>query len=249
MKISLRHTVLGAALCAAGLCTTANAGDNDGLTWVIAPYIWGASISTNLFRDVPPTSISNQNDFGDIISKIDGAFMIHGEVQGDHFGAFADYLYLGLGDHHDYPGLKTSSQLNSTLVDLAAVWNPGGERFTGFELFGGLRYIDVNMKFDFNPTDTEIPSVRLEPNKSYSDFLLGVRYNFPLSERWGLTLRGDGSWGSSNNTWNTAATFDYKTDNGAWYFGYRYFDLSLDKGNITTDITVHGPQIGYGFKF
>ena len=45
-----------------------------------------------------------------------------------------------------------------------------------------------------------------------NDFMLGARYTWSLSERWGLTLRGDGSFGDTEGTWNTSAVAPKRTD-------------------------------------
>lgn len=252
MKMKLRPTALAlAGLCAASFSSQATAAEGDGWNWVIAPYIWFAGVSTDHSRDVPPSSGSSESDFDDILDKLDGALMLHAEGQGDHFGLFGDLVFIGLGDSHEFDLLDTKSQLDATLFDAAMVWSPGDERFTGFELFGGLRYIDIDLDVKFIPNDPDLPTIEVNPGQSYSDFLLGARYNAKLSDRWGLTLRADGSFGETDGTWNTSAVFDYKMKHGAWVFGYRYFnaDLASENDNVNTDITVHGPEVGYAFKF
>lgn len=238
-----------AVLCLVGVSSSALAAEGDGWHWMIAPYVWGASIGTDLKTNVPPSQSSNTLDFGDIIDHISGAFEMHVEGQGGRFGMFADYTYLGLSDSHTRPHFYTNTHLSTTLFEAAAVWNPSGASFSGLEFFGGLRYIDANLDFKLYPADPAFPMARVNPNKSYSDFMLGARYTFELSNRWALTLRGDGSWGQTDGTWNASAVAQYKTGNGAWLFGYRYLSVSLKTINTVTDITMNGPQIGYAFKF
>lgn len=250
MKMNLRPTALAlAGLFAASLSSPATAAEGDGWSWVVAPYIWAASVSTDHKRDTPPSEVNGDSNFDDILSKLDGAFMIHAEGQGDHFGVFADYLFMSLGDSKDFNLLETESDLDASLFDLAMVWSPGGERFSGFEVFGGLRYIDVDLKVEFKPTNPEFPTVGVNPGESYNDFLIGARYKWDLSDRWGLTLRVDGSFGDTDGTFNTAATFNYNMEHGAWLFGYRYMNADLPTDDSSTDLTLHGPQFGYGFKF
>jgi hypothetical protein len=78
--------------------------------------------------------------------------------------------------------------------------------------------------------------------------MLGARYTW-ASDRWGLTLRGDGSFGGTEGTWNASAIGQYRTGNGAWLFGYRYLSVELDNGPSQTELTVMGPIVGYGFIF
>lgn len=252
MKMNFRPTALAlAAVCAASFSSQAAAAEGDPWSWAIAPYIWFAGISVDHARDVPPSSSSSDSTFKDILDKLDGALMLHAEGQGDNIGVFGDLVFIGVSGKKDYDLLSTKTDLDATLFDMAMVWSPGDERFTGFELFGGLRYIDLDLSVDFNPTNPDLPTVGVDPGQSYSDFLIGARYNTKLSDRWGLTLRADGSFGETDGTWNMSGVFDYKMKHGAWVFGYRYFnaDLASENDNVNTDITVHGPEVGYAFTF
>jgi hypothetical protein len=89
----------------------------------------------------------------------------------------------------------------------------------------------------------------VDSGDSYSDFMLGARYTWALSERWGLTLRGDGSWGDTDGTWNASAIANFRTEHGAWFFGYRYLDIEIEKGDASSHMTISGPGLGYGFRF
>lgn len=251
MKMKFRPTALAlAGLCAASFSSQAAAAEGEGWSWFVAPYIWAATVGVDHKRLLPPNiDVDNNTNFSNLIDKIDGAFMIHAEGQGDQIGFFTDYLYLGLGDNHDFTRLSTDSQLDATLFELAMVWSPGDERFNGFELFGGLRYIDIDLSIKFNPTDPLFPTVRVDPGKSYSDFMLGFRYHWKLSDRWGMTYRMDGSWGQTDGTFNTSAMFNYNMKHGEWLFGYRYLSVNLGDNISSTDIVIHGPQFGYGFNF
>ena len=250
MKMNLRVIALAlSGIYATSFSSQAAAAEDEGWSWFVAPYVWAASISTNHKRDVPPSDASSGTNFKNILDKLDGAFMIHAEGQGEHIGMFTDYLYLGLGDNHNFDHLRTRSQLDATLFELAMVWSPGDQRYTGFELFGGLRYVDIGLSIKFEPNDPAFPTLRVDPDKSYSDFMLGARYKWDLSDRWGLTVRTDGSWGETDGTYNLSAMFNYNMKNGEWLFGYRYLSIDVATDISNTDLTIHGPQIGYGFNF
>ena len=70
-----------------------------------------------------------------------------------------------------------------------------------------------------------------------------------MSDRWGLTLRGDGSFGDTEGTWNASAFAQYRVKHGAWLFGYRYLSVEVETGNSNTEITMNGPVAGFGFVF
>ena len=251
MNTITRAAKVAAFSIAVPLCFSlpANAAEGGGWDWMVAPYLWATDIGVDLDTRFPRVSGSTDVSFGDIIDKLDGAFQIHAEGQGDSFGGFADLTYLSVSDSTDRPRVRTESELDTVLFELAAVWSPGEERFRGVDVFAGLRYLDMDVTTDLIPANPSLPSVRVDSGDSFSDFLLGVRYTWALSERWGLTLRGDGSWGDTDGTWNASAIAQYRTSNGAWLFGYRYLDIEIEKGDARSNITISGPGVGYGFRF
>ena len=237
---------LGALLCCS---VPAHAKKNDGWDWMVAPYGWASSVGTDLETRRPPSPSSTDMEFNDVIDKLDGAFQVHAEGQGDKFGVFADFTYIGLADSRQLERFSTASDLDTRLFEAAAVWSPGSDRYHGLDLFAGLRYIDVDFTSRLTPVSPSFDTVRVDESKSFSDLMLGVRYTWDLSQRWGLTLRGDGSFGDTEGTWNASVVTNYRTNRGAWFFGYRYFDASVEAGDANLDITMSGPAIGYGFKF
>ena len=238
---------IAAMLCMMVVSLPSGARESDEWEWTVAPYIWAASIGTDLRTGQPPAE--TDTSFSDIIDKIDGAFQIHAEGQGERFGMFADYIFLGLEDDKDFTRVRTQSDLDSQLLELAAVWSPGEGRYRGLDVFGGLRYVDVDLKVRFDPTNPRFASSQRNFDKSYSDLMLGARYTWALSDRWGLTLRGDGSFGDTEGTWNASAFAQYRVRHGAWLFGYRYLSVEVETGDSNTDITMNGPVVGFGFVF
>lgn len=247
-KVSIAATALSLA-CLSPLAMAASEAESqsEGWDWVVAPYIWAAGVSTDLNTKEPPTA--TDTEFKNIVDKIDGAFLLHVEGQGDDFGVFADVVYLGLQDHHDHPRFRTQTDLDSTLFEAAAVWNPADGRFTGLDVFAGLRYIDVDLKVQIDPANPIFDTAVFHENESYSDFMVGVRYNWKLSERWGMTLRGDGSFGETDGTWNVSGTVQYHMKRGEWIFGYRYLEVALKPRENTTELILSGVMVGYGFNF
>ena len=240
------------SLMAIALCATsgiAQASPDSGWDWMMAPYLWAASVGTDVETTSPPSSSSNDTTFDDLFDKIDGAFQVHAEGQGDEFGVFADFTYLGLADETDLPRFRTENDLDSRLLDVAVVWSPGPVRMQGFEAFGGLRAIDLDFTAQLIPRNPAFQPVVLDTNETFQDFMLGARYTWALSDRWGLTLRGDASWGDTDGTFNASVVGNYRTDSGAWLFGYRYLDIDVEPTGQRINVTLSGPMIGYGFRF
>ena len=245
--VSRVSAITAGALCMMGASFSSHAAEGDDWEWMIAPYLWAPSISTDLRTNEPPAE--TDTSFSDIIDKIDGALLIHAEGQGEQFGMFADYIFLGLEDDKDFTRIRTQSDLDTQLFELAAVWSPGAGRYSGLDVFGGLRYVDVDLQVRFDPVNPVFAPSERNFDKAYSDFMLGARYTWILSDRWRLTLRGDGSFGDTEGTWNGSAIAQYQVKHGAWLVGYRYLSIEVETGNSSTDITMNGPLAGFGFVF
>lgn len=242
-----RISCIVAPCVATALCAATSASAADGWDWSITPYIWAPSISVDLNTTVPPTG--SDTAFADIIDKIEGAFLMHVEGQGDSFGMFGDVVYLGLGDDHDHARVRTSTDLDALLFEAAAVWNPGEGRNRGIDAFAGLRYLDVDLKVQVDPANPDFDTARLDLGESYADFMIGARYTWELSERWGLTVRGDGSFGQTDGTWGASATVQYRMEHGAWVLGYRHLDIALEPRDNRSELILSGVTFGYSFIF
>ncbi|BDU16629.1 hypothetical protein [Lysobacter auxotrophicus] len=70
-----------------------------------------------------------------------------------------------------------------------------------------------------------------------------------LSDRWALTLRGDGPTGATDGSSSASANVQYHAGPGFWVFGYCYLDVELLMRDSALDLTLHGPQVGHAFTF
>jgi len=237
-----RSAVLSLACVA---CPIAQAQD-AGWHWIVAPYIWGVSAHADTrFSDAP----GGQSQFGDILSTFDGGFQLHAEGLSGQWGGFADFTYLGLSDARERPGFHTETDFDTRLFELAALWHPGERSDGGVDVFAGLRYADFDFTARLFPTNPQLPLFDEHASRTYSDFMLGARYTWALSDRWGLTVRGDGSWGQTDGTWNASAIVRYRMQSGEWLLGYRYLRADLGDHGDSFRVTVDGPEIGYAFRF
>src|SRR5207342_1009728 len=180
MNVLLRASILaglsGAALYAPAACAS------DGWDWAIAPYLWGATISTNThLPTAPPGGNVGDLEFDNALNDLDGAFEVHLEGRGDHFGVTSDFTYIGLSSDKSFDRFDTHSDLDGRLFDLAMTWSPGEDRASGFDVIAGLRYIDIDYNLVFDPVNPAFANSSFKASDSYSDFLLGARYVFPSS--------------------------------------------------------------------
>lgn len=220
----------------------------EGWSWAVTPYLWATSISTNLKKEGAP-EFGTETEFDDLLSKLDMAFQIHLEGQGDRFGAFADLTYIALSDSKERSIYTSDTSLDTSFVEVAGVWNVDPERFEGLDLFAGLRHIQAGADVELDPVDPVQSNVNLKFDQSFTDFMVGARYNATLSERWGMTLRADGGWGDTDTDYSVSALLRYKMHKGSMIVGYRYMELGVVGDSQDLKLKLQGPVFGFAFGF
>ena len=216
--------------------------------WAVSPYLWATSISSNIKKDGAPP-VGTDADFDDILSKLDMAFQIHVEGQGDRFGVFADYTYIALSDSNERPAFTSEGSLDTSIFEAAAVWNVEPTRFEGVDVFAGVRHLQVGTDVELDPVDPVRPNINLKMDQSFTDFMVGVRYNATLSDRWGLTLRADGGWGDTESDYSVNALMRYQLKKGTMVFGYRYMQIGVRGDAQKVDMAMQGPIIAFSKQF
>ncbi len=240
IKYALRSAgAIGLLLSGAG----AHAEGSD-MDWLGIVYLYGSGI------DVDAKNASAGVSFGDLIDNLEMAGMVHVEAQGDTFGGLVDVLFVGVGANETRPNAHLNVDNDTTSMDLALVWSPGAERLTGFELYGGLRYISNDFHLVVDPDPPALPTVTTGSDKSYTDLLVGARYITPLSDKWRLTFQGDLSGGDTEGTFSLGAYAGYVMGQHHFIVGYKHFELDLEsrQGRSLT-VTMTGPVLGYGYRF
>lgn len=244
-----RKNELALALLALAIVPSANvqASEGDGWKWVSAPYLWMSSIKNDLNEDSEP--VPSETQFSDVISKLDMAFQGHFEGQGERFGAFLDVTYIALSDDRKGNIYSTEAALDTTMTEVAAVWNVEPARYEGLDVFAGVRHINADLSVDFDPVNGGpiFPSVSVGFDQSYSDFMLGARYTAQLSDKWNLITRVDGSWGDTDGVFNTSVMVGRKFEKGTLILGYRYMDIELGENGQSVDVTMQGPLLAFAF--
>ena len=236
---------LVAAGCAAALslaATNAQAASSD-LDWLGILYLWAADISV----DARDTEISAS--FSDVVDKLEMAFQGRVEAQGDDFGGFVDVLYMAVGDNSSQPLVELNADLDMTAMDLAMVWSPAAEKFSGLEAYAGLRYLDTQFRVIVDPIPPGPPESQTGIDSSYYDFLLGGRYFAPINEHWRLVFTADVSGGDTDGSFSLAGYGVYRTGRHHFFAGYKHFEVDIEGRTAEITETFSGPLVAYGFSF
>ena len=226
----------------------ANAQSSGGAKWSIIPYIWASDTSLDFSLDGSPVGGADLS-FNDILDTLDEAFLIHVEGGKGNWSGFVDFFYLSTSDSEVLPIVQIDSDSELVVVDAAAAYWPGGSG-SPLNLFGGVRFTKFDDKFALSVGGTPVGEIRSK--QDYVDALLGIRYRFDLSDRWGLLTRGDLSFGDTEGTWQVQGLFAYtvgKKQQNRILFGYRYKQAEFKDGALTTDYTYSGPIAGFNFLF
>jgi hypothetical protein len=244
---NLRKATLVALPLLAALPVTVHA--DDGIDWTIAPYIWLPTITTDVSTFPFDGGGGEDLNLPETLDELDGAFLMYGEGRGDHWGAFVNFLFLGLESDEEFDIALTTSDLDATILDAGALYKFGDDRIRGFEIYGGLRYVDVDYEIGIDPVNPAFQTRSVSFDESYSDFLLGGRFRDSFSDRWGYVLEADASEGDTEGTFSLSGRLLYSMGSGAWVFGWRYLDGEIATERNTLDIELNGPVVGYAFRF
>lgn len=212
-------------------------------------YGWLSAVSTTLRKGDVDTS--TYMSFGDILHVLDFAGFLHLEAQHGKWGLFSelDYVKLSGSSQVRVPRiplvrLDAGGGLKETIAELGGMRSFDGDR-VGFDILGGARYIGMKVDATLGPLD-------MGADKDWVDPFVGGRLRFRLSEKWGMSLRGDaGGFGlGSDVTYNAAAVLRYQISKSvAMGIGYRYLDINYDKNGLNLDSTTYGPVIGVAYTF
>ena len=124
-------------------------GQDQGDDWefIVAPYLLMGSVSGESTVGIAGPSEVDLN-FGDILEKLQFAFMIRGEVYKGNWGLIVDYLYLKLGDDLDGPAeIISDIELKQAVFELFL-----SRRFRQdwgwFDVYAGIRTWDFGLRLN-----------------------------------------------------------------------------------------------------
>src|SRR4051812_45782265 len=129
----LRTAIATVCLLLAVLLLPAPAAASD-WTWHLAPYVWGASLGSELKIRDREIGGDSEIDAGKVLDAIDFTGMLHFEGQNGRNGFLLDTLYLNLGDSATRQlarpagaSLNLKGDLRAYIGEAAGIYNPRGD--------------------------------------------------------------------------------------------------------------------------
>jgi len=225
------------------------------LEWSITPYLWLADTSFEL-RASGQDIGAGDVDFGELVDTLDGAFQIVAEAGRDHWSGFVDFTYLSTSDSEriELPGagsLKVSTTSDQLFADAAIAFWPWPD-VSGFNVYAGIRYTDLDDRIRVDLVNPETRLGRIDADRSYTDALIGFRDRFRLTENWAAIIRMDYGFGDSDGVFLAQAILRWAVGQQRRHgivLGYRYKDAEFKKGDREERYKYQGPLLGFNFRF
>jgi len=209
----------------------------SGWSFEVTPYVWFASINTNINFDLPPAlggtvSASPSIGFGELISHTNLAFMGTAEVRYDKFTLLTDIVWLNVGGiasrfksitFTNHPAIPITAAANDSqgLKVNTEIWTLAG----GYTVLQGP-WGNVDLLAGF----------RLAAMSSRMNYSLGIAIAGPLGN--GATFGGIGGVSTSGSWMNGIAGVRGSiriADTG--FFVPYYFDIGTGASNLTWQIS------------
>lgn len=216
----------------------------------IQPYVWIAEF------DGTVGAADNDSDRIDVSSGFDGlelgGFMLLSEWRRGPWSVFGDFTYAKVTSDAEFASnllfgggqAQVVGRIAQGAVGYALLQQEGG----AVDLFGGLRYIDVDVGLDLQ-AGRLLPAVKLKASDDWLDGFVGLRGSFPLDERWRLSGYADVGKGGSELTWQLAASVGYQFGWGSLVGGWRHLYVDYDQSGIRIDAALTGPIVGADIRF
>ena len=207
----------------------------EGWEFMLTPYLWAAGLNTTL--GVGEVTVPVDWTVGDVFDKLKFAVPVTFNVKKDRWGAFAGYLYMNVGEDDvavETPGplpisIAADYRYKINMFELAGAYRIAGTREHGLEAFVGLRYSRNKMELDIRGGGPLQVQQGGDFEESWTDLMLGFRYNAVFSSKWVMAVRGDIGFLSSSITINAMANLGYRLSRTFDIFlGYRYLDINYE---------------------
>lgn len=218
---------------------------------LVIPYVWCATTSTDMkVRDRQVNSVITP---GQAAELLEAAIAARIEASKGHFGGFIDINGLRLAN------TVTPNYRNVTMSFTSGVNNYAlFYRFKGtpvFDIYAGARTYDFTTDLTIEPGRI-LTGRSISRNRNWTDVIIGVRMNAPLSKNLGIIVSGDvGGLSGNSKSWQLEGLLEWKLSSSfSLQGGYKslYFENTYDSNfidNISLKSNMYGPILKFQFSF
>jgi hypothetical protein len=232
------------------LAGTASAQSTRTSEFILAPYLWSAGFDGTI--GASDGGGRTDADFSGLLDNLEvSGMMLYVDWRRDRWTVFGDWTYVKVTSDAPSPrGLLFSGvngEIKGNILQAAAGYRVAGDATSGVDLFGGLRYYNIDARLDLLPGALAARSA--SGSENWADAIVGARWRGKLSDRWSVSLYGDVGAGGSNGTWQALASIGYHFQWGAIVGGWRHLYVDYDKDSLKIDAALSGPFLGASFRF
>ena len=257
-KNSIAMMVSGIVLISSG--AVAQAQDvGDDWTGNLTLYGWvpGIKGDQTLPNGDPLIDLSGR----DVLDALEGAFFGAAELRRDRWGLLFDFMYAdleqdGFATGTIIPGAAPANATAATTFKVATAalaYRAYETEKQVVDVYGGLRYYDVDADFTFRISSIPFEASR-GASSSWTDAIIGLRGQVQLTDKWSLTgladVGGFGIGSSSDLSWQALVTADYAfSDRLTGRIGYRHMGIDNNSNGLDLDLGLGGPVFGLTWAF
>ena len=218
----------------------------------LTPVLWNASVKASLNDSGGGGDQPINPDYRFFsLENLDNYMSLQFEAQRGRYALLFDSLRARYQDERAgrLANLSVSTELG--FIELAAAYQLSKKYKLDF--IAGVRRSFLDVGVDLMPGRTGlIPAVNKQNPSSWTDPIIGLRYNYLISENWQLSLRGDvGGFGvGTQRSINAIANVQYMINqNLSFALGYRYLGLDFKEEDILSDVRLKGMQLALVIHF
>ena len=221
---------------------------------LVTPFLFATSLegSSTVGSTVGTLTLDIDAPFSDLADNLDMAFSLHTEFHRGKWAFVIDptYLELSADIETEFVNTKLEMEIKLWLIESWAAYKIN----SNWEVIGGARWQSQELSISSlrSPTLRTLPTAKLDVKDNWLNWIAGVRFSYPLNEKWGIVGRADVAFaGDSDSSYNLQLFFNRKFGtNKALILGYRYFEDDYDNTpKYGWDMLQEGPMIGYTWSF
>jgi len=228
---------------------TAHANSTEDWQFVLTPVLWNASVSATLSGGDSGGDLPIDPDYRFFtLENLDDYMSLRFEASHGRYGFLFDSLRARYQDDTSNPSANFTVSTELGFVIAAAHYQLFDEH--KLDLIAGVQnsFLDINQTLVIG----SMPSSITKYSYDWTDPLIGLRYQYPISHKWLVWLRGN--MGGFNVS--TQRIIDLSTDvqyliNSTISFtmGYRYLKIDFKEDDVLYNVTLDGVHIGLGIHF
>lgn len=250
-----RRSLLAAA---ATLLTLAPASAHAAWRVHLTPYGWATDVGAK--ADVNDRTVLDETiSVNDLLEDLETIFQLKLEAMNGAHGVMIDVFDVTLADQVRGLALPRGagtadldSDIGMTLIDVAGVFDPAGDR-QGLALLYGARIFNERATVDGTFQVGSTIEKTYETNETLVDGLLGMRFTKRFARVWSWQMQADVSTGGTDYTWSAGPTLGFAFgDRGRFGLtaGYRHMTLDFeDENGLDSQMTMAGPVVGFRTSF